>query len=171
MRAKPVRRSEAPEQHAVGSDDAIVAAYAGRGMECAFANLRLLARVVGGLYDDHLGRAGLRASQLALMWAIAASEPVEQKVLERVTRTDQTTLSRTVQKLRAAGLVAIAPGPDRRVRLIRLSAKGRRAFARAMPHWEAAQEEAAAWVSLPELTRLGRAARRLARAREQQAAG
>ena len=152
---------------AASADDDVVSAYAPRGAECAFANLRLLARVVGGVYDEHLGAAGLRASQLALMWAIVASEPVEQKVLERITRTDQTTLSRTVEKLRAAGLVIVAPGPDRRVRHIRLSARGRRAFAGAMPHWEAAQQEAAAWFSLAGLTNLGRAARRMSRAREQ----
>lgn len=144
-----------------------MSAYAARGPECAFANLRMLARIVGAVYDDHLEGAGLRASQLALMWAIVATEPVEQKALERITRTDQTTLSRTVDKLRREGFVTLTPGPDRRVRLIRLSPKGRRAFARAMPFWEAAQVETARWISLVELTRLGRAARRLAKAREQ----
>ncbi len=51
--------------------------YVPRGSECAYANLKLLARAVSTIYDDALRPAGLRASQLALLWAIAASEPVE----------------------------------------------------------------------------------------------
>ena len=104
--------------------DAIVARYAGRGRECAFANTRLLGRVVTNFYDAALKPADLRASQLALLWAIVACEPVEMGKLGDVTETDQTTLSRTVEKLRQAGLVVVETGTDRRVRLLRLTEEG-----------------------------------------------
>ena len=142
-----------------------LAAYAARGPDCAFANVRVLGRVVGAFYDEMLKPADVRASQLALLWAILACEPVDQKSLEQVTQTDQTTLSRTVETLRADGLVTVTPGTDRRVRLIRLSPRGRRVFLRAMPYWEAAQREAAQWLPLRELRSLARAAHRFARRR------
>src|SRR4051812_11055692 len=115
-----------------GAEAARIAAFVPRGPECAFANVRMLGRIVGAFYDEMLRPADLRAAQLALMWAIAAREPVDQKALGRITQTDQTTLSRTVENLRAAGLVRLDAGADRRTRLIRLSPQGRRAFARAL---------------------------------------
>ena len=153
-----------PARVAPARDDAL-AAFVRRGPDCAFANIRMLGRVVGTFYDEMLKPADLRASQLALMWAILACEPVEQKALEGITRTDQTTLSRTVENLRAAGLVVVGPGSDRRVRLIRLSPRGRRAFLRAMPYWERAQAELASVLSVQELRALARAARRFAERR------
>jgi len=155
-----------PTRSTATSDAARLAAYARRGPECAFANVRVLGRVVGALYDEMLKPAELRASQLALLWAILACEPVDQKSLERVTQTDQTTLSRTVEHLRADGLVTVTAGKDRRVRMIRLSPRGRRVFLRAMPFWEAAQTAAAQWLELANVRDLARAAHRFARAQE-----
>ena len=168
----PARRASAvpsapPASPAPSRDEAArLAAYARRGPECAFANARVLGRVVGAFYDEMLKPADVRASQLALLWAILACEPVDQKSLERVTQTDQTTLSRTVEHLRAEGLVSVTAGQDRRVRMIRLSPRGRRVFLRAMPHWEAAQRAAAQWLPLADMRNLARAAHRFARARE-----
>jgi DNA-binding MarR family transcriptional regulator len=125
------------------------------------ANIRLLGRVVTTYYEEALKPAELRASQLALLWAILACEPVEMGRLGEVMHTDQTTLSRTVQKLRRAGLVAIARGEDRRVRVLRLTARGRRQFARAMPLREEAQCEIVRWLSVAGLEALARRARRL----------
>ena len=157
--ATPLRSAAAP------GELARIAAFVPRGPECAFANVRMLGRIVGGFFDDMLRPAGLRASQLALLWAIAAREPVEQKALGRITETDQTTLSRTVEGLRAEGFVIVEAGADRRTRVIRLSPRGRRAFARALPYWDEAQRVLAGAVSVDDLARLTRAARRFARAR------
>ena len=144
--------------------DAIVARYAGRGRECAFANTRLLGRVVTNFYDAALRPADLRASQLALLWAIRAMEPVEFGRLGATTFTDQTTLSRTVALLKRAGLVSIRVGNDRRVRVISTTAKGLARFAVAMPLWERAQARADELLSLDELRSVARKVRKAARA-------
>jgi DNA-binding MarR family transcriptional regulator len=130
--------------------------YIVRGPECAYANLKLLSRVVGTLYDEALRPVGLRASQLALMWAVAALEPVELGELGRVTLTDQTTLSRTVEKLRQARLVTVRTGSDRRVRIISLNNAGWIRFRDAMPLWEAAQVRASKLLSLDDVRNLAR---------------
>jgi DNA-binding MarR family transcriptional regulator len=140
-------------------------AYARRGLECAFANARMLGRIVGAHNDRALRPADVRASQLALMWAILASEPVDHKTLGRVTRTDQTTLSRTIDHLHAAGLVRIDAGDDRRSRYLRLSPRGRRVFLRAMPYWEQAQRTLGEALPLADLAALSKAARAMHKGR------
>jgi DNA-binding MarR family transcriptional regulator len=130
--------------------------YISRGSECAYANLKLLSRVVGTLYDEALRPVGLRASQLALIWAVAALEPVELGELGRVTLTDQTTLSRTVEKLRQARLLTVRAGSDRRVRIVSLSNAGWIRFRDAMPLWETAQMRARKLLPLDDVRNLAR---------------
>jgi DNA-binding MarR family transcriptional regulator len=141
----------------------VIETYARRGSECAYANLKMLARVASNLYDDALRPVNLRAGQLALMWAILAAGPVEIGRLSQITITDQTTLSRTIDKLRKARLVHVRPGRDRRVKVITLSETGRQRFAAAMPFWEEAQKRANDLFSLAELRDLARAVRRQSR--------
>ena len=167
VRASPASRGATSSGHPGRTDADVVAQFAGRGRECAFANIRLLGRVVTHFYDEALKPVDLRASQLALMWSIVACEPVELGRLCAITQTDQTTLSRTVDKLRQSGLVGVETGEDRRVRVLRLTPKGRRQFARAMPFWDAAQRKIDRWLPVAGLQDLARQARRLAREGDQ----
>ncbi len=139
-----------------------VDAYAARGRECAFGNLRLMARVAGTLYEEALRPVNLRAGQLNLMWAIVATEPVEMGQLGNATLTDPTTLSRTVENLRKARLVDVRPGRDGRRKEVRLTALGRARFAAAMPHWEAAQRRIAGMLPVADVRALARRVRRAA---------
>jgi DNA-binding MarR family transcriptional regulator len=132
--------------------DAIVDGYAQRGRECAYGNLRMMARVAGTVYEDALRPVDLRAGQLSLMWAIVATEPVEMVRLGAITLTDPTTLSRTVEKLRKAGLVSVRR--DGRRKLLALSAVGRERFAAAMPYWEEAQRRVAALLPIVQIRSL-----------------
>jgi DNA-binding MarR family transcriptional regulator len=143
--------------------DAIVRDYASRGRECAYGNLRLMVRVVGALYEEALREVDLHAGQLPLLWAIAATEPVDLSSLSAVTHTDATTLSRTVEKLRKVRLVDVRAGVDRRRKEVRLTALGRERFAAAMPRWEDAQRKAAAIVPVVQLRGLARQVRHAAK--------
>ena len=142
----------------------VVETYAVRGSECAFANVKLMSRIVTTLYDDELRPCGLRASQLALLWAIAALQPVDLSRLGAVTLTDQTTLSRTVANLKRERLISVRPGDDRRVKIVALTPSGRQRFAAAMPYWERAQVRAAALLPLDEIRRIARGVRKNAAA-------
>ena len=142
----------------------IAGAYVARGGECAYNNLKVLTRVLAAVYDEELRPVGLRASQLALLWAIHALEPVDLSRLAATTYTDQTTLSRTIANLRRSGLVGVRIGDDRRVRIVALTAAGRARFAAAMPLWESAQRRAGDWLPLGGLAGLARKVRRATRA-------
>jgi DNA-binding MarR family transcriptional regulator len=146
------------------TDDALLDSYARRGSECAYANLKMLARVASNVYDEALRPVDLRAGQLALMWAILAAGPVEIGRLAVITVTDQTTLSRTIAKLKKARLVSIRAGQDRRIRVVALTPTGRERFQAAIPYWEDAQRRAAALLSLDEVRTLARRVRHAARA-------
>jgi DNA-binding MarR family transcriptional regulator len=135
-----------------------------RNGECAYNNLKVMTRVVSSVYDEELRPVGLRASQLALLWAILAMEPVDYRKLGTTTFTDQTTLSRTVALLRKLGLVRVRSGEDRRVRVISLTGAGRERFAAAMPLWDRAQQRAGEWLSLEDLRGVARKVRKAARA-------
>ena len=148
----------------VSAGDGIETAYVTRGSECAYANLKLVTRVVSTVYDEALRPCGLRTSQLALLWAILALEPVELGHLGKVTFTDQTTLSRTISTLRKAGLVGLRAGRDRRVKTVQLTAAGRARFRAAMPLWEDAQRQASTFLSLGDVRSLARRVRRARRA-------
>jgi DNA-binding MarR family transcriptional regulator len=147
-----------------GRADPLLDGYAVRGSECAYANLKLLTRVVTTLYDEALRPVDLCAGQLALMWAILATEPVEIGRLGTTTLTDQTTLSRTVAKLKKARLVSVKAGRDRRVKVVALTPSGRQRFRDAMPLWEAAQRSAGALLPLSDVRALAREVRRASRA-------
>ncbi len=110
--------TEQPARGAKSPRTGTAAAYIPRGPECAYANLKLISRVVSSVYDEALRPIDLRASQLALLWAIVALEPVDLGHLGRVTVTDQTTLSRTTRRSRHGGAKLAGVRTDWRMRIV-----------------------------------------------------
>lgn len=54
---------------------------------------------------------------------------------------DRTTLTRNLRPLERRGLVRVAEGEDRRVRMVTLTTQGRAALADALPLWNKAQAQ------------------------------
>jgi DNA-binding MarR family transcriptional regulator len=157
-----------PARRSSGSRSAVSIAatlkhYVDRGRDCAYGNVRMIARSVGSLYDETLRPVDLRAGQLSLLWAILATEPVEMVRLGAMTLTDPTTLSRTVANLRRARLVNVRRGNDGRTKMLTLSARGRARFAAAMPYWEEAQRRVEQLLPVLEVRTLARRVHKAAR--------
>lgn len=119
----------------------LVARYAPRGYDCVCGNLRMASRTVSSIYDRHLRSAGLRASQMAVLWAVTALAPATVKSIARRIAMDETTLLRNLAVLQRRKLIAIDVGDDRRQRVVSLTGAGRETFATALPRWEQAQAE------------------------------
>jgi DNA-binding MarR family transcriptional regulator len=117
------------------------AELAGVAAGCACRNLRRTARAVTQLYDDILRPSGLRITQFTLLVAVALSEPVPITRLADALDLDRTTLARDLKPLTEHGLVQIAAGEDRRMRVVRLTSQGRQAVGRAYPLWQQAQAQ------------------------------
>jgi len=107
--------------------------------DCACFNVRRAARAITQFYDRLLAPSGLRATQMTLLVALARAGAIPFTRLAGVLGMDRTTLTRNVAPLERDGLLRMRPGPDRRVKLVAITDKGRTALAGAIPLWEAAQ--------------------------------
>jgi DNA-binding MarR family transcriptional regulator len=108
---------------------------------CACFRLRRTTRAITRLYDTYLLPAGVTVTQYSLLAKLSAAGPVTMRALADIMGMDRTSLTRTLAPLQAQGLVAIAPGADRRSRAIRLTEAGDALRQRCRPIWRAAQED------------------------------
>lgn len=107
---------------------------------CVCSQLRRTARKVSALYDSALASSGLTVTQHALLVNIARTEQISVTALAARLGMDRTTLSRNLRPLEKALLIATVRSDDRRERLLRVSALGRRKLQRSYDLWESAQE-------------------------------
>ncbi len=90
-------------------------------------------------YDDMLAPSGLKATQLTMLGAISISGPTRMSELADMLALDKTTLTRNLKLLESGGLITVAAGVDRRVRIVSLTRAGADAVDRALPRWREAQ--------------------------------
>ncbi len=121
-----------------GSQSELAKSKAG---ECVCGSLRRAARAVTQLYDEVLRPTGLRITQLGILGATIAMEPITISRLAEATVTDRTTLTRNLKLLEKQGLIRMNSGTDRREREVALTDQGRDAVVKALPHWQKAQTD------------------------------
>ncbi len=122
-----------------GRDAKVDARVAEAARACTCASLRKAARAVTHAFDEALAASGLKATQFTVLVAAAHMGRAPLSRLAQALVMDRTTLTRNLRPLERQGLLTVGPGSDRRVREIRLTAKGRKALERALPQWEKAQ--------------------------------
>lgn len=106
---------------------------------CLCHRARMAARAVTRDYDLALRKTGLRATQLAVLAAIAAKGALSIKALADDLGMDRTTLTRNLRPLEDLGYVAIGDEARHRSRTLALTESGDTALAAALPLWERAQ--------------------------------
>src|SRR5206468_2112465 len=106
---------------------------------CAAGNLRRTTRALTQLYDDMLQPSGLRITQFSLLVNIGRIEQATIGQLAELLIIDRTTLTRNLRVLEKDGLLETVDGGDQRTHTVRLTVKGERALAKALPLWEQAQ--------------------------------
>jgi DNA-binding MarR family transcriptional regulator len=124
---------------------------------CAAGTLRRATRSVSRLYDSRLARAGLTTTQFSILRSLerhATAVPLSQLAEEQVF--ERTSLYRALKPLCRDGLVKMGAEDGRRAKDVSLTARGRQRIARALPHWQEAQDEflahfgRSAWSNLSE---------------------
>jgi len=135
---------------------------------CVAFNSRKAARAVTRLYDLALAPVGVRSTQLAVLIALAKSQPVSIGSLAELLSVDTTTLTRSLGPIRKQGFLAISERSAMRQRFVTLTGKGTRALRDSMPLWRDVQTRFAKaigedhWKVLQqELARVSATARRL----------
>jgi DNA-binding MarR family transcriptional regulator len=107
---------------------------------CACHKVRMAARAVTRSYDEMLRPTGLRATQIALLVAVATGEASSIAALAQVLGMDRSTLTRNLGPLESEGLVAIGEEGWRRSRSLEITRKGRTRLSEALPLWKRAQD-------------------------------
>jgi len=107
---------------------------------CLCQKVRAAARSVTSAYDEALRPAQLRASQLAVLAAVAGEGSLSISALAQQLSMDRTTLSRNLGPLRRAGLIHVGSEGWRRSRNLEITKKGRSRLEQAIPFWRKAQE-------------------------------
>jgi len=107
---------------------------------CACQKVRMAARAVTRAYDDALRPVGLRATQLAVLVAIAVEGAMSITALAKFMIMDRSTLTRNVRPLEEEGLVAVGLEGWRRSRTLDVTEKGRLRLGEALPLWKKAQD-------------------------------
>jgi DNA-binding MarR family transcriptional regulator len=114
-------------------------------MGCTCLRIRRASRRITAVYDQALAPTGITINQFGLLANLYGVELSRSgglsvgAIAERL-GADPTTLNRTLKPLTARGLVKDSSDPgDRRVRIVRITPKGRREFLSAIPFWSKAQ--------------------------------
>ena len=110
--------------------------------ECIAVRVRLINRVISGLYDEALRPFELRISQANILSAIRHVGEVRPADMSRILRIEKSTLSRDVELMKKNGWLESDPPGGGRNQKIRLTSQGMKILARIDPSWEKAQAEA-----------------------------
>ena len=109
--------------------------------QCLAGRLRLLNRVVTGVYDDALRPLGLKTSQLNILVAAAKQGIARPAIICEQLHLDTSTLSRNVDRMKAKGWVEVVGDEDGRAQPFRVTAKGHKLLEHAKPCWDTAQKK------------------------------
>lgn len=107
---------------------------------CACHRVRTAARAVTRAYDEALRPAGLRATQLSVLVAVAADEAMSITALAKFMGMDRSTLTRNLRPLEKEGLVTLGNEGWRRSRTLSITKAGRARLREALPLWSKAQQ-------------------------------
>jgi DNA-binding MarR family transcriptional regulator len=107
---------------------------------CTCSRLRMLARGMSRLYDQHLATVGLKTTQYALLAKVARGALPVAELAARA-GAERTTLTRNLKPLIEARWVVLVAGADSRQRIVTLTDAGRAKLAQAYPAWRSAQSE------------------------------
>lgn len=112
--------------------------------ECIAVRVRMLNRIITGIYDDALRPLGLKASQMNALVVTSKFGVARPAEVCELLQLDTSTLSRNVERMVANGWLEVVPDEDGRSQPFRITSKGTALLEKAVPAWRQAQKKAAA---------------------------
>jgi DNA-binding MarR family transcriptional regulator len=113
--------------------------------KCLCLHMQRAARVLARYFDEALGRVDLTNGQFSLLMSLNRPEMPSIGSVASLLATDRTTLTAAIKPLERRGLIKVAvQAADKRRRLLKLTAIGRKLLARAVPLWLDAHAKAEA---------------------------
>lgn len=111
--------------------------------DCIAYRVRLLSRVITGIYDRALLPLGLKVNQANILTMLSLTEQASSADIARVLLMDKSTVSRTVDRMKKNGWISISSLGDGASQVITVTPQGRDLLAKAHTQWEKAQKQAA----------------------------
>lgn len=111
------------------------AQFAATLTQCACFNFRKASRLVTKLYDEALAPAGIRSTQFVVLVTCFTLPDININRLADELVMDRSTLTRNLRPLVEQGWLDVTPGADRRTRIVRITAAGKKAMLSAVPHY------------------------------------
>lgn len=108
---------------------------------CLAEGLRSANRAITKRYSEYMADSGVSPAQASLLMRIYYLRNATILELAKHMETDRTTITRNVELLARDGLVNIAPGRDRRSKVVSLSEEGFERLEKTMPKWRQAQDD------------------------------
>jgi len=115
--------------------------------ECICRVVRDAARSLTNAYDKALAPSGLRTTQFTLLSVLARQSVASVNQLSELLGIDQTTTTRNLIVLEDAGLVIRVPHHDPRVKLMKLTPKGKQKRQIAVDCWQEMQDHVTSSIS------------------------
>ena len=100
---------------------------------------RQAARKITRLYDSHMQKSGVRATQFTILSQLMLRGEMPIGKLAGILGMERTTLTRNLTLLEERKWISIKPGDDPRSRIIAITAQGRGIVRRGFPYWSKAQ--------------------------------
>ncbi|TFH24411.1 MAG: MarR family transcriptional regulator [Myxococcales bacterium] len=110
--------------------------------QCIAVRLRMLNRVITGVYDEAIRPLGVTAGQVNILVTVETLGKPRQADVGRGLYMEKSTLSRNVERLRRKGWLEVTEQGEDHARHLAVTARGRTVIDRAMPLWEKAQTQA-----------------------------
>lgn len=110
---------------------------------CLAVRARMVARTLSAIYDRAMAGQGATISQVNIMVFVGRRGGCTPGEIGRWLAMERSTVSRNVRPLLANGWLAGEVGDGGRLRLVRLTAPGRRKVESLLPSWRRAQARAA----------------------------
>jgi DNA-binding MarR family transcriptional regulator len=129
--------------------------------ECVAMRVRMLSRVVTGIYDEALSAAGLKLSQFTVLVALTNRSKTRPTELAGLLQMDESTVSRNVERMCAKGWLRLIAERDGRSHLIAITEKGMALVRTSYPAWQHAQDEVARRLGAESIAALRSVARKL----------
>jgi DNA-binding MarR family transcriptional regulator len=108
---------------------------------CTSFKVRQLSRRLSQFYDAEVSKSGLKTTQYSLLSNLARLGPSRPVDLAGELKMTASTMSRNLQPLIVAGLVAQTAGADARSRLVHVTPEGEEKRREALAHWKTAQQK------------------------------
>ena len=107
--------------------------------ECLAVRVRMLNRIITGIYDDALRPLGLTTGQLNILVVVTKRGPLSPGEVARRLNMEKSTVSRNVERMRANGWLTVTASDSGRKQQLTLTRQGKRLLEDSVSAWGEAQ--------------------------------